>query len=369
MTCFHPRYIWLKDNYPVKKPSEEDMKRLNKASFKPRNGYYCIQIPCGNCIGCKLDHASEWAVRCSMELKTFQGEACFITLTYNNKSLPLNEKGEITLKEKDVVDFLKRLRKKEKGKYTVYNPISKKYENSIRYFYCGEYGPTTGRPHYHMIIFNWKPNDLRYWKTNKKGVAMYKSKMLQNTWGNGFITVQDCNFNTSAYTARYTLKKAGLQSKRRDYYYKEEIDFKTGEIKIKKKFVKEIHDKEPEYIRMSRMPGIGWYYWNENKTQIKRDRGVWIQQNGTGKLKRIPRYMRKKWEEENWPEYYRFKYNEEKRSWESLMYRINQINWGTKKHLILEQKIDILLKENERRLKEKMKLYTRDEGEEDPDDY
>ena len=80
-------------------------------------------------------------------------ENCFITLTYNNNNLPKYK----SLVKKELQDFFKRLRKK--------------YGEGIRYYACGEYGPKGKRPHYHAIIFGWKPKDLKYFKENETAVS------------------------------------------------------------------------------------------------------------------------------------------------------------------------------------------------------
>ena len=128
-------------------------------------------IPCGKCIGCRLDKANDWATRCTAEAKQWKTN-CFITLTYNDEKIPKNN----SLRKKDLKDFWKRLRYYHKG-------IEKRYwkgkeEYPIRYFSCGEYGGQTGRPHYHAGIFNWKPTDLKLYKTNIQGDKLYTSEEL-----------------------------------------------------------------------------------------------------------------------------------------------------------------------------------------------
>lgn len=40
-------------------------------------------IPCGRCIGCRLDYSRSWADRMMLELET-EKKAIFVTLTYDN---------------------------------------------------------------------------------------------------------------------------------------------------------------------------------------------------------------------------------------------------------------------------------------------
>ena len=81
-----------------------------------------LQIPCGRCIGCRLDRSLSWALRCVHEA-SMHDENCFITLTFNDEHLAKNK----SLKVSDFQNFLKRLRQ-------FISP------RKVRYFHCGEYG-------------------------------------------------------------------------------------------------------------------------------------------------------------------------------------------------------------------------------------
>ena len=102
---------------------------------------------CGVCAHCRRLKYTEWSVRCRHEMMYTTG-ACFFTLTYSNKTLPVDKRiikecpddMQGTLNYRHTTLFLKRLRKH-------FPP------GSIRYVYCGEYGPLSWRPHYHFILF------------------------------------------------------------------------------------------------------------------------------------------------------------------------------------------------------------------------
>lgn len=147
--------------------------------------YYSLN--CGRCIACQKKYSLQWASRCVLESKLHQ-ENCFITLTYNEANVPPDR----NLKKQDYQLFLKRLRK-QTGK-------------KIRYFIAGEYGGQTYRPHYHAIIFGWKPNDLKYLKKDGETV-LYTSKTLEKIWGKGFTSVGiQMEVNAIKYTAKYLNK-------------------------------------------------------------------------------------------------------------------------------------------------------------------
>ena len=118
-----------------------------------------IEIPCGKCIGCRLDYSRDWANRMMLEA-SYHEQNYFITLTYDDLHVPKSyypcpETGEalpsLTLSKRDVQLFLKRLRKLTGQQF--------------RYYLCGEYGSTTHRPHYHLIVFGLVLDDLQPLRT------------------------------------------------------------------------------------------------------------------------------------------------------------------------------------------------------------
>ena len=199
--------------------------------FNPTHGWVDrpLTIPCGQCVGCRLERSRQWAVRCVHEASLHE-DNCFITLTYNNESLP--EDG--SLNKKHFQDFMKRLRKKYKNK-------------KIRYYHCGEYGDKNFRPHYHAIIFGLEFDDQKLFTVNN-GEKLYTSEKLEKLWPFGFSTIGTVTFESAAYVARYVMKKVNGKNAK-DHY--ERIDPDTGEI----------YNLVPEYNTMSRRPGIasGWF--------------------------------------------------------------------------------------------------------------
>lgn len=289
--------------------NEELRKKYNKASMSYRRMWQPVIIGCGECIGCILDKAGDWATRVWCEQQRWK-KCCFVTLTFGQQFKHKDKEGMPLLRIRELQLFMKKLRKHKRGFEWWHNPINGKFENPIRFFACGEYGDAKGRAHFHIILFNYMPEDMVYWKKSKKGVEIYKSKELQEIWGNGFITVQECNYKTAAYTARYTLKKLGTKKKWQSKRYRTEMRYSEvlgisvpHSVRIRKK-----PEKQPPFITMSRMPGIGLDYWINNKTEIKRLEYISIGISGHVSFKRIPRYFLKKWEDENFEEYHRYRF-------------------------------------------------------------
>lgn len=355
MVCFNPQYIYLRKSYPIKKPDEEKLHQLNKPKWNYSKGYTQFQIPCGRCLGCRLDHANEWATRMYCELQEHkENECCFLTLTYNPKKVPLNKNGKMTLRKKDIQDFWKRLRKKYP-------------ELKIRYVVAGEYGPKNGRPHYHACVFGYRPKDLIIWKwqDGKNGkIPLYKSHELyhdgkKGIWGKGFVTIEDLNYNTACYTARYVQKKAGIKPEPIKWEWYED---ENG--KLKKKQVKTHKDKENEFIETSRRPGIGYEYWQNNKKLIKEMNGILVKTDDYKvKLKKIPRYFKKLWEQENWEEYHTKRYEYIKHAQETVQNLLNQISGDLNDN----QKMKLINNRIMEKLNKNAKLLTRDRAETNPE--
>lgn len=224
MPCFHPLTAWRsKDVNPAT--------GLRPMTFNPMHAYQPDDpqtLPCGQCVGCRLERSRQWAIRCMHEAQMHERN-CFITLTFNPEALSAR-KNEWSLDVRDWQLFMKKLRKK--------------YGSQIRFFHCGEYGEKNKRPHYHACIFGFDFPDKQLWKITPSGHRLYTSPSLERLWPHGFSTIGDVSFESAAYVARYIMKKINGDAAE-DHY--EWIDKVTGEIK----------NLKPEYTTMSRRPGIG----------------------------------------------------------------------------------------------------------------
>ncbi|UPW41575.1 replication initiator protein [Peromfec virus RodF8_53] len=148
-----------------------------------------IQVPCGKCLECLSNQSIEWAFRISDEAKLYS-DNCFITLTYNNDFLP--EGGSLC--RRDVQLFLKLLRRRLAPR-------------RIRVFYCGEYGKKHLRPHYHIIVFNFSPTDLKKLPSSLSGKEeLYRSQFIESIWTKGFSSVGKLTFESAKYCAKYMQK-------------------------------------------------------------------------------------------------------------------------------------------------------------------
>lgn len=213
-----------------------------KLVFSSKQGYVDLkmEVPCGNCLGCRIDRSRQWAIRCEHEMQ-LHSHNCFITLTYAPEHLP--DGG--TLVVKHFQDFMKRFRRR------VSDPDDKYFVSEdfkLRFFHCGEYGEKLGRPHYHAIIFGYDFPDKTFWEERKGGNILYRSKFLEELWPFGHSSVGTATWQSAAYVARYIMKKV-TGDLAEDHY--RVVNPSTGEC----------FDRKPEYTTMSRRPGIGkdWF--------------------------------------------------------------------------------------------------------------
>lgn len=230
MPCFHPLH-----GFRSRTPSANGKFGV---VFNPKLGYVDmpLTVPCGQCVGCRLDRSRQWAIRCSHEAQLHESN-CFITLTYSDEWLPYDWSLDVSVFQR----FMKRLRNR--------------FGSGIRFYHCGEYGDKYGRPHYHACIFGMDFPDKRLHKVERNGTRLYTSEILSSIWADpdtgltyGHAIIGDVTFESAAYVARYIMKKVNGDMAQRHYEF---VDPVTGEI----------FQRKPEYTTMSRRPGLGkgWY--------------------------------------------------------------------------------------------------------------
>ena len=185
-----------------------------------------LQLPCGRCVGCRVDRARSWAVRVMHEAQMHESK-CFVTLTYDPDCLPPNG----SLRYSDYQSFMRRLRKRVRS--------------PVRFYMCGEYGEKLLRPHYHACLFGVEFGDRTPYRRGPE--TLYRSALLESLWPHGFSSVGDLTMESAEYVARYCVQKV-VGSWAVAHYERLSPD---GE------FVRLV----PEFNRMSLKPGIGakWF--------------------------------------------------------------------------------------------------------------
>lgn len=148
----------------------------------------------------------------------------FVTLTYDDTNLP--DKRSLSLA--DMQKYFKRLRKRVEPA-------------TIRYYYVGEYGDHTERPHYHAVLF---------------GPA--SDSDIDMAWKLGHVHFGDVNRDSIQYCCSHITKSA----------------LKFGDPRL--------DGRHPEFARMSRRPyGIGYGALDELATWLYTGQGAkWLVETG-----------------------------------------------------------------------------------------
>lgn len=231
-----------------------------------------IRLGCGHCIGCKLDRASAWAIRCQHEASRWEDNS-FVTLTYDDDHVPCvardgrhidrwsdigldgvapESTGLSTLHYPDVQRFLKRLRKSSASR--------------VRFFCAGEYGESTGRPHYHILLFNRGFRDRL-----PIGKSLWESESLSALWPFGLSSIGDVTPASAAYVSKYALKKVYGRVEAAEHY----------------------QGRRPEFVTMSRRPGIGADWYDNFRGDVLPNDFVVV----SGRKYKVPRYYQEKFKE------------------------------------------------------------------------
>lgn len=313
-------------------------------------------IPCGHCVGCKLDYSRMWADRMLLELQSAHGKAVYVTLTYAPESVPLGSYNDnngvshssYTLCKKDLQAFLKNLRARYSG-----NGDFKDFpERRIRFYGAGEYGEFTLRPHYHVILFGLDLDDIKATPSltplgdpvlNHMGDPYYNSSVLEDVWtrtlrarliksldprihdftSGGLVSIGAVSWRSCAYVARYVTKKwnSGFSDQKvfkRTVHIPatvEWIDAPDGRARIVDHPAHDVVEScnsytffgvEPEFSLMSRMPGIGglflddWSAAHPGQDIIDYDSISAADQTG-GKCVKVPKYFRRRYKDSDDP--------------------------------------------------------------------
>lgn len=224
MPCYHPM--------PAVRMSDGSVKFVSR---NKRGVEGDLSLPCGQCVGCRLERSRQWAMRCVHESSLHESNA-FITLTYSDEHLPASR----SLVYSDFQKFMKRLRKRTKAKITFY--------------VGGEYGELEMRPHFHACLFGYDFPDKVFFKKSASGERLFTSKFLESLWPFGLSSVGAVSFQSAAYIARYCMKKVNGDLAKAHYEYVDEFG--------------EIHDRLPEFNHMSLKPAIGKRWLEKFRTDV-----------------------------------------------------------------------------------------------------
>lgn len=312
-----------------------------KFTYESLPNHSLVQVPCGKCLECRLNQTRVWANRCVLEAKQWKHNY-FVTLTYNDDSLPTNEDGIPTIRYEDIQKFLRKLR------YYI------GHKAKIRYLVGCEYGskentPPIGRPHAHFILFNCPLGDLtqdfkeaydvvydedgnakscrfkHHQKPNDEFGLSY-SKLIHKAWDyKGNISVGEFSYDCAAYIAQYCTKK--INPKNEEAY--------------------RVWNVLKEVVHCSTRPGIGADYFKDHPDdEVYANDHIIVAGRGSAHVAAIPRYFDKLIIKKYGQDYFNkvIKPRRQSRSDKSLeTYMHSDINYD-----VFHQKIDYHLKKRQK---------------------
>jgi hypothetical protein len=257
MACYRPLQAWQSHDGKIVVCKKTQATEARTARLGPDHKR-SLELPCGRCIGCRIDRTKQWAARCVHEASQHD-ENSFLTLTIDQQKLTKSQEFSSTARQDRPLKTGKlRARttranaapSKETEEHTYTNNmlnLSKRTHQlfikrlrkhlgpnkPIAFFMCGEYGKKLTNPHYHYLIFGHNFNDRIYIKKSGRK-KLYESPTLDKLWGHGLAWIGDVTPESAAYVAGYVLKKI------------------TGD-----KALNHYKGLTPEFGLMSRNPAIG----------------------------------------------------------------------------------------------------------------
>lgn len=252
------------------------------------------KVPCGRCAACLNRKSSVWVQRLDQERQCWK-YCVFFTLTYSNDFVPemhlagdilfSNQKDRLCHGDKlpiislseysenfdfktknelydyfkknssitflsvsDFQKFIKRVRQSVVRLHKGSNSSGK--DNKIRYFLCGEYGPTTFRAHSHGLLF-----------FNSELTASSIEEIISKSWKFGYTDTSFVTSSASQYVAKYVnctthLPKIFSHPLIRPFTLCSKSPF-IGSLSVNSKELWEIFDScSPEFIIADHKQGI-----------------------------------------------------------------------------------------------------------------
>ena len=189
------------------------------------------EVPCGKCLSCIRKASFQWSERMIMEARYCGFDnCCFLTLTYDDDVL--EKRNEVlNLSKVHMQKFFKRLRKR-----------LRKDGIFVRYFYCGEYGDKTFRPHYHLLLFGVSVDHPIFFDDVRRVVTKKGWSLRLKSWKYGFVHL---SFSVGQGTFYYVCQ------------------YMMNDTPERRKMLKAM-GLAPEFRLMSRNPGLGRFELEKN---------------------------------------------------------------------------------------------------------
>lgn len=238
------------------------IKNNKKGVISPYRDKRYMTVSCGHCPQCLESKKQGYVTRAVLEydmcLKR-KGFGYFITLTYDNRLLPLSAqlqkdkiKGSKTygknivndvpvFNKKDVEDYLKNVRIKLQRTFGWQSPLS--------FLAVSEYGGSTKRPHMHILLFH------PYKLSSLKQQNLYEDIVL-NTWNYGFCdpSLKNRGYLESTKAIFYLLKYVGKDMSFQQQYKQ----LKRSSTLFHEEDLKDVLKRNVGFVKCSKSLGLGY---------------------------------------------------------------------------------------------------------------
>lgn len=173
------------------------------------------EFGCARCLPCLINRRRLWGTRLELEALSHP-VAFFLTLTLSEdyinyareKILPVGSDFRRGVFVREPQLFIKKVRERLSGE-------------CVRYFYVGEYGEHTWRPHYHVVLFG------------GHRLSTWDGGTFTSVWANGGVHAGPAEVGSFGYVTGYVSKRL----------------FQSG--------AERLGGRPPEFARMSLRPGLG----------------------------------------------------------------------------------------------------------------
>lgn len=242
-----------------------------KNEYRTISGETTRVVPCGRCHICYRRRANGWTFRLYEELKQSQ-TAFFLTLTYDEKTVPITKNGKMTVVKKDLQNYIKRLRKEHPKVPYIKKNGKTGYKSNIKYYAVGEYGSQFIRPHYHIIMLNVDPDYV------KKGSLLTHWTYVENSirCPIGIVDIGTVTMPSIRYVTSYIMSGHWVPD--------DIVNIETGEIYQ--------DDRNPHFAIMSK--GIGINHLTPQMVQYYVNGLIGYARFPDGKICSLPRYFKEK---------------------------------------------------------------------------
>ena len=305
----------------------------NKILLKDKN----IEVECGKCLNCLANKKKEKALRIVHEMNDYKFKT-FITLTMDDIRAERCKSGKTEVRKETLTKYIRQLQYYDKQYLRIRDA------KPLKYISCGEYGSTTDRAHYHLVLLHNTYLQFKVRQCWKLGHV--EQEALKDVKGVYYVSGYTDKKVLEYYKNNYKPNKYDIDKEEREIAFLKSSrgnGLKRINEAIAKKEIDETHYYLESFNGKNKLPV---YYKNKLKNAIMgvvpkyRKLADW--ERGIANDNRKTIMVNQNEYDRNYPKWERFinKVKEYKRSLEPVYYyeylfEKNKDNWATKLYNLL----------------------------------